>query len=114
MQSIFPYWDVLDCKTKPNATMVKDLVIKCYVNGAAVTTIMGKGEHRMLGDLMSATLYATVPSTPFAAPTETVLTIPPTVNHLQLALYKLEHKEKLRVFLNFQHFIEELKKILIP
>ena len=48
--------------------MVKDLVGKWYNNGVAVTAVFGVGEHRMLGELMSATLYETVSVTPFLVP----------------------------------------------
>ena len=106
---ILPYWDVLKWTTEPNATMVKYIVGKWYANGTDVTTTSSRGEHRMIKDLMSSAIYATVSETPFAAPTAPVLTIPPTATHSQLASYECEHKEKLILLLNFKHFREAMK-----
>ena len=88
MQSIFLYWDVSKWTTKPNATMVKYLVDKCYANGADVMTALCSDKHRMIGDLMPAMLYGTVSGILFVAPTVTVLTITPNTTHSQLAPYE--------------------------
>ena len=86
VQSVFPHLDVLKWTTKPNATMVKYLVDKCYANGAAVMTALCSDKHRMIGDLMLAKLYPMVSVTPFEAPTAPMLTITPTETYPQLAL----------------------------
>ena len=71
---------------------------------------LGGDKPIMLGDLMLDKLYPMVPVTPFAGPAALVLNITPTANYTQLALYEHEHKEKLRVFLNFKNFREVLEK----
>ena len=66
VQEIFSYCDVPKCTTELNATMVKDLVGKCCANSPTVSIMLGGVDHGMLGNIISAALYATVSRTPFA------------------------------------------------
>ena len=65
----------------------------------------------MLGDLISAVLYATVFDTSFASPTAPVISIMPTATHSILAT---NEQNKMQVFLNFQHFIEVMENSFGP
>ena len=89
--------------------MVKDLVGEFYSNRSAVSEMLVGGRHGIIGYLVSATLYAIVSRTPFTAPMETILNIPPTTTHSQLTTCERKNKEKIRVFLKFQHFRVALK-----
>ena len=88
MQYILPYWDIPKWSTKLSGTIIKELARNCYANGAAITTMLGGGDHRMIGDLMPAMLYGTVSGILFIAPTVPVLTITPNITHSQLAPYE--------------------------
>ena len=114
VQYIFPYWDAPKWTTEPNKMMVKYIFGKGYSNGADVMKTLGGDKHGINGDLISTVLYEMVSITPFAAPTVPALPIPPTETHPQLASYERKHKEKLKVFLNLQHFREALINSFSP
>ena len=93
VQAILPNWYVLKWTAEPNTTMVKDLVGKCYTNGAYFLTKLVGGKHGNIRDFMYTNLYATVSSTLFAGPMVTVLSIPPTATQSQPATHKRKHKK---------------------
>ena len=78
VQAILLYWDFPKWTTEKNAMMVKDLFGKCYTNGVSVSTTLGGDGHRILGDLMSTTLYVMVSGTLFTGPQAPIFNTPPT------------------------------------
>ena len=76
IQKISPYRDVQKWTTKTNVEIVNNLVRMCYSNGASVYTKLKGGQHGMLGNLMTAALYATVSGTDLNMPATPVLNIP--------------------------------------
>ena len=87
MQAILLYWDVLKWTTKLNVIMVKYLFSEWYANIAAIMKMLGGGKNEILGDLISAALYAALFGTLSLVKTTPVLSITPTTTHLQPTLY---------------------------